>query len=477
MIKKLLYLAMALAVVACEKNPEGGSSTPKDRNLTGFAQKGQFVKGSQVTAFAVGSDLVATGESFPANISDDLGAFGITSKIAAPYFDLRAEGYYFNEMEGTVSTSPLYLEAFVKADDTKANINLLTTAIRPRVKKLIKDGKSYNDAVSQAQKELLDAIGFTGSVGNFDDMDITGTTDADGMLLAFACMVQSGRSAAEVTTFVQEIASDLESKGALAPTTVDGITAKATNINPFTVIENLAKYYKEKSLSVNAVPPFWRHISPSYDAPLLEEEYSVNYINEINLPISESIGDVEGLGISKYYMWNVFTNYTNVYFGANFKDYIGHNTGDLIMIRPRNGLNYDSFIFSNYFSTVVDGVFAPTMNTLNIIDLISKLPINVTLNDEEQIVNARKEYNNLTSEEQKSLVSNYEDLVRAESTLEYLKSRDSGSDEPVDPVNPNEPSPFLVFMKNNMWGFITSGVLIIIFTVVLIFVTKKRKIA
>ena len=215
----------------------------------------------------------------------------------------------------------------------------------------------------------------------------------------------------------------------------------------------------------------------SYDAPLLEEEYSVNYINEINLPISESIGDVDGLGISKYYMWNVFTNYTNVYFGANFKDYIGHNTGDLIMIRPRNGLNYDSFIFSNYFSTVVDGVFAPTMNTLNIIDLISKLPINVTLNDEEQIVNARKEYNNLTSEEQKSLVSNYEDLVRAESTLEYLKSRDSGSDEPVDPVNPNEPSPFAVFMKNNMWGFITSGVLIIIFTVVLIFVTKKRKIA
>lgn len=159
MMKRLLYLAMALALVACEKNPEGGSSSPKERNLTGFAQKGQFVKGSQVTAFAIGSDLVATGESFPANISDDLGAFGIAGKTAAPFFELRAEGYYFNELEGTTSSSPLYLEAFVRSDDTKANINLLTTAIRPRVKKLIKEGKTFDQAVSQAQKELLNSIG------------------------------------------------------------------------------------------------------------------------------------------------------------------------------------------------------------------------------------------------------------------------------------------------------------------------------
>ena len=268
-MKKILFLALALAIVACEKTPDGESNTPRNLNLSGYAQKGQFVKGSQVTAFAVGNDLVATGESFPANISDDLGAFGITSKTAAPYFDLRAEGYYFNEMEGAVSTSPLYLEAFVKADDTKANINLLTTAIRPRVKKLIKDGKSYADAVSQAQKELLNAIGFTGTAGNFDDMDITGTTDADGMLLAFACMVQRSRSAAEVTTLIQEIASDLESKGALTSSTIEKITSKATGINPFTVIENLAKYYKEKNLSVNTVPAFWRYLNPSYDAPLL----------------------------------------------------------------------------------------------------------------------------------------------------------------------------------------------------------------
>lgn len=271
-MKRFLFAILIPALftlVACEKYSDAESSTSKDRTLSGFAQKGQFVKGSQVTAFAIGSDLVATGESFPANISDDLGAFSIAGKTAAPFFELRAEGYYFNEIEGTTSTNPLYLEAFVNADDTKANINLMTTAIRPRVKKLLKDGESYSNAVSKAQGELLKALGFTGTVGNFDDMDITGTTDADGMLLAFACMVQSGRSAAEVTTLTQEIASDLESCGELPATVVQKVMSKAQTINPFTVIENLANYYKEKNLSVSTVPAFWRYLDSRYDSPFL----------------------------------------------------------------------------------------------------------------------------------------------------------------------------------------------------------------
>jgi len=301
-MKRFLTLILILAAVACEKNPDGDNSTPKDCNLTGFAQKGQFVKGSQVTAFAVGSDMVATGESFPANISDDLGAFSIAGRTAAPYFELRAEGYYFNEMEGVTSTNPLYLEAFVKSDDTKANINLMTTAIRPRLKKLIKDGKSYDDALRQAQGELLSALSFTGASGNFDDMDITGTSDADGMLLAFACMVQSGRSAAEVTTLIQEIASALEANGELNATLSDKVISKAQTINPFTVINNLANYYKEKNLTVNSVPGFWRYLDSRYDSPFLIVDHETfpfipDTPNVISSPIQSSEAISGGLEV------------------------------------------------------------------------------------------------------------------------------------------------------------------------------------
>lgn len=301
-MKKLLYIALVLAIVACEKNPDSESSTPKERNLSGFAQKGQFVKGSQVTAFAFGSDLVATGESFPANISDDLGAFGITGKTTAPFFELRAEGYYFNELEGTTSGSPLYLEAFVKSDDSKANINLMTTAIRPRVKKLIKEGKSYAEAVRQAQTELLKAIGFTGATVNFDDMDITGTSDADGMLLAFACMVQKGRDASQVTTLIQEIASDLETRGELTASVYEKVKTNAGDVNPFSVIQNIAQYYKSKGISVNAVPPFWKYLDSRYNAPFLVVDHITfpslpNPGNVISNPIKPSDAITSGMDV------------------------------------------------------------------------------------------------------------------------------------------------------------------------------------
>ncbi|MBP5342490.1 leucine-rich repeat protein [bacterium] len=213
----------------------------------------------------------------------------------------------------------------------------------------------------------------------------------------------------------------------------------------------------------------------SYDAPRLEEEYTESYLTYYNLPITGMLDQFEGLGISKYYMWNITTNFTNFYFGANFKDYIGHNTGDLIMVRPKNGNNYDSFIFEQYFSTFVDGIFAPTKDTINIIYLIDSIPENVTLNDEARIVSARNAYDSITSEEQKALVTNYEDLIKAESTLEYLKNRNKEQENPVEPVVPDTPSKFKVFMTNNMYGFITSGVIAIGFSVALILILRKKR--
>lgn len=285
-MKKYLLIALAaLALAACEKTPGEEDNTPKDRSIQGFAQKGQFVKGSQVTAFAIGKDLIATGESFPANISDDLGAFSISGKTGSPYLELRAEGYYFNEIEGAVSSSPLYLEAFVKSSDATANVNLMTTAIRPRIKKYLKDGKDYDEALFMAQSDFLMAMDFPWISVNFDDMDITGTKDEDALLLAFACLMQSGRTAAEVTTLIQEVASDLESKGTISPTVLEKVKSRAENVNPFAVIENLAKYYKEKGLSVNSVPAFWKYIDKRYNAPFL-------IVDHQNFPFYPNPGNV-----------------------------------------------------------------------------------------------------------------------------------------------------------------------------------------
>ncbi|MBP3794811.1 MAG: hypothetical protein ILA23_02065 [Bacteroidales bacterium] len=301
-----LCILMLVSIMACEKgnengnengngngnNPEEPKGTPKECSIHGFAQKGQFVKGSQVTAFAVGKDLVATGESFPANISDDLGAFSISGKTAAPYLELRAEGYYFNEMAGEVSSSPIYLEAFVKSNDQSANINLLTTIIRPRVKKLIAGGKTYDDAVKQAQQEVLSSkfisdIGFTGSVASFDDLDIVGTQDADAMLFVLACRVLYNRSASEITTLIQELASELETDGKIS---YIELVNGGYQIYPFSVLDNLAKYYAQKNITVTTVPPFWKYCDDIYKEDFVINDFSMGEVYPSPIKTPDAVG-------------------------------------------------------------------------------------------------------------------------------------------------------------------------------------------
>ena len=171
----------------------------------------------------------------------------------------------------------------------------------------------------------------------------------------------------------------------------------------------------------------------SLDAPVLEEEYDESVLTYNNLPISGSLGTMEGIGIVGYYMWNVTSRYDNFYFGANFSDYVGHVTRSIIMIRPSNGQNYDSFIFSKYFSEVALGKPARTEKTNAAIELIKKIPSNVTLDAEQTVKTAREAYDGLTTEQQ-SLIDKdlIETLTGAESLIDYLKNQN---------VKPEPPKP------------------------------------
>ena len=213
-VKQLLMMKHILPIIffffcltACEKkNGNKDVKSPSVCSLSGYAQKGQFVKGSQITAFVLDSDLIATGESFPANVSDDKGSFSISGKSAAQFLDIRVNGYYFNELTGNISGNQLWLEALVEFTENNANLNLLTTVIKPRVKRLIAEGKSFTESNKQAQQELLASFDITDDTSNFYDMDITKGSESDAVLLAFTCMAQNGRDAVGVSALVQEIA-------------------------------------------------------------------------------------------------------------------------------------------------------------------------------------------------------------------------------------------------------------------------------
>ncbi len=230
-----------------------------------------------------------------------------------------------------------------------------------------------------------------------------------------------------------------------------------SNIKNVTLSEELTSigdkaFYDCKELAVV--------VFTGYYAPALEEAYDVNYATEENLPTTGMAGS-EGLGISKFYMWNVSSSPNNFYFGANFVDYIGHVKNNLVMVRPSNGVRYDSMILGQYFKTVVDGAPAAIQATKDVIAMIDKLPDakNITLADEPAVVAARRAFDLLPNDEQKGLVKNKSKLTAAESQIEFLKNRDAGTNTPGDDPNVGG-SKLLAFLASYWWILVIAIVVI-----------------
>ena len=187
--------------------------------VSGVTQKGPFLMGSRVLIREMedGRTLTQTGNSFNGKIMNDRGEFTINARmLVSQYVMLEATGYYRNEVTGQNSSSELTLFAITDVNDRNiVNINLLTHLEYERVIYLVTQKKmKVRAAKKQAQKEVfgllnIDATNFS----NSEDLNIAGSSDEDGALLAFSLMFQGDRSVADLTVLLQSIANDMEKDG------------------------------------------------------------------------------------------------------------------------------------------------------------------------------------------------------------------------------------------------------------------------
>ena len=183
----------------------------------------------------------------------------------------------------------------------------------------------------------------------------------------------------------------------------------------------------------------------SYDSPILEEEYDPSYYESFeHLPATGDLGEYEdyegnmvgitGIGIVPYYMWNSTDGlYSNVFYGANFMDYVGYVDNKLTMVRPVNGVNYNTFIYGQYFDldVVIDGAQAPDKLTLKTIAAIKAIPQRVTYEQRECVEYARSLYGKIATLEQQSLVINYADLISAEQRVQATAPTEEAPEAPA----------------------------------------------
>ena len=177
----------------------------------------------------------------------------------------------------------------------------------------------------------------------------------------------------------------------------------------------------------------------SYEAPILEEEFDNAYYETFtHIPGSGDFGDytdydgsqvqINGMGLLPWFMWNATGGmYSNVYYGANFVDYVGYVQDKLTMIRPVNGVNYDSFIYNQYFDLTIDGPAGADDTTLAAINAIKAIPERVSYEDKALVEAARTAYTRIATTEQLALVTNIADLISAEQRITALTPEGEGA--------------------------------------------------
>ena len=258
-INKYVYLfaaIVAFSVTSCsEDNDLEKVYEPTTFNVSGKVEKGPFVSGSTITIQPMDKNLQVLGSLYSSTIQDNLGNFSFESKLfETPYAELTANGYFFNEVEGLLSTGTLNLRALVDLSDASTvNVNLLTHLKYQRIKHLVADGMDFGKANKQAQKELFAAFGLHKYADNdAATFSIAGGTDESAALIAISSLIIVDRSEAALTEYLAKLCKEFGEKGAFDNSTLQQMREdKKSLCNQLQNIkENIIERYNKLGLEI-----------------------------------------------------------------------------------------------------------------------------------------------------------------------------------------------------------------------------------
>ena len=207
-----LILLGGITFVSCSKSDSNDEDfTPHTFNVIGKVEKGPFISGSTITIQPMDSKLQVIGSMFNTTITDNVGNFSFGAKeFQTPYAEMMATGYFFNEVKGSLSTGTLVLRSLVDlSDNSTVNVNILTHLKYPRIKKLIESGKSFKEANTQAQTELLSAFGLQ-KYGSKDasQFSIVAGTDESAALIAVSSLLLMNRTEGQLTEYLSTLSQE-----------------------------------------------------------------------------------------------------------------------------------------------------------------------------------------------------------------------------------------------------------------------------
>lgn len=257
-----------------------------------YVQKGPFIQGSDITIQELNDNFDPIGGLISTTTNDDFGSFEITSQMNSKYIEIISNGYYFNEVSGSISNSPIQLRVITDLKtESNVNINLLTTLEKNRVIYLINNlGYSFIDAKSQATNEILHIFNipeeYILNISRFEDLDISKGGDNNAILLAITVILQGNNTVGELSELISKISSDIEIDGTLDDIQyINELKNNAINLNLSSIRHNLESRYSQLGVSV-IIPNFEDFIDSDGDSLINKQDISVDFAPVINAQLN-----------------------------------------------------------------------------------------------------------------------------------------------------------------------------------------------
>ena len=267
-------------------------------SLGGQAQKGPFNNGTAINVAELTNTLSPTGRNFSSAITDNTGRFAVANvQLESPYVELRANGFYFNEVTNEISDAQLTLFAISNlTGKTSLNVNILTHLEKNRIVNLMSgdNPKTFAQAKLQAQEEVLAIFDYSrANVPESELLDISQGGAANAKLLAISAIIQGDLSTGQMSELLANISTDISSDGTLDNTNlIDTLISNTQGLDMSQVRSNLEARYS--SLGISATIPDFESEILQFLKPPVANDMSASTDEDTAINITLDATDPEG---------------------------------------------------------------------------------------------------------------------------------------------------------------------------------------
>lgn len=285
---KIILIGLLIGMGILYSCSMGFDNSINKYSISGVAQKGPYIKGSQIEISELTESLIQTGKNFNSELKNDLGAFDVVDiELKSTKIEITADGFYFNEVQGSLSQSRLRLKSLSDiSDKSSVNVNIMTHVIIDRIKTRIKKGENYNASKMKAQNELLAIFQIsTDNISDFESLNISSQDSENGILIALSCIIQGRNSVADLSKLLADFKEDFGDNGKIDNANIRSeLINNAKLLDTSSIRTNMEKYYNALGLSIK-IPTFENHITKFIDS------FDSKKTLEISYPTKGDFGD------------------------------------------------------------------------------------------------------------------------------------------------------------------------------------------